>query len=310
MNGLVRRDMVFSEHASVSLFECLIVAGAPATGLLQDVFRYESTLQMTLQLLRDMWQRADRLYIPRADLECLHRMECISTMSREMSIPDQIASEPRKLSRYYIYLLFRYCMSSAGLKVYQWGNKSNRVLSSQWKPEKHAACLVDVPVSWLEPKVCTNYPSAPPVPEVNNSVSKPPLYDRPQQLTQPPLHQHPRQHLPQQLPVEHMQYPQQQQPQSQPQPQPQQQPQQQPQPLYQRCPPKQLRPLQIRQYYQDMDTKQDQRLSNSKQLYSDPTEHQFRSSHTKPDKEEEVKARAKLPFSQGCYRSSVESDED
>lgn len=297
MNGLVRRDVVFSEHASVSLFECLIVAGAPATGLLQDAFRYESTLQMTLQLLRDMWQRADRLYIPRADLESLHRMECISTISHEMSVPDQIALEPRKLSRYYIYLLFRYCMSSAGLKVYQRVKNSSHVLSSQWRPEKHTGHLVDVPVSWLEPKVCTNCPSAPPVPEVNNSVSRPPSYDGPQQLTRSPLHQHPRQHLPQQLPVEHMQYP-------------QQQPQPQPQSLYQRCPPQQLHPLQIRQYHQDVDTQQDQRLSNSKQLYPDPAEHQFRSSHAKADKGEEVKPRAKLPFSQGCYSSSVESEDD
>lgn len=129
MNCSVRRDIVFSEHASVSLFECLRVAGAPATGLLQDTtFKDGGTLQMTLQLLRDMWHRADTFYIPRPDIESLHRMECNSTMCLETPIPDHILMGARKLSRYYIYLLFRYCMTCAGPTCNQQGFMCNQLI--------------------------------------------------------------------------------------------------------------------------------------------------------------------------------------
>lgn len=168
MDGLVRRDIVFSEHASMPLFECLIVAGAPATGLLQDAaFKDRNTLQTTLQVLRDMWQRVDRLYIPRADLESLHCMECISTTSDKIPIPDHIIVDVRKLSRYYVYLLFRYCMSSAGPTSYiNRGFTINQLSSmSQREVKSITVPLVDIPGSWLETKVCTNCPSAPPMPE-------------------------------------------------------------------------------------------------------------------------------------------------
>ena len=183
MNCLVRRDIVFSEHTSMPLFECLIVAGAPATGLFQDAtFKDPTTLQTTLQVLRDMWQRADMLYIPRADLESLHRMECISTTSNEIPIPDQITVNARKLSRYYIYLLFRYCMSSAGPTIYNYqGFTINQLIGmSQRKVKNITAPLVDIPGSWLESKVCTDYPSAPSFPESNSidDFPKPPQRQR------------------------------------------------------------------------------------------------------------------------------------
>ena len=168
MDGLVRRDIVFSGHASIPLFECLIVAGAPALGLLQGAaFKDPTTLQTTLQVLRDMWQRVDTLYIPRADLESLHRMECVSTTSDKTPIPGHIIVDVRKLSRYYIYLLFRYCMSSAGAGSYNYQGFLNNQLSrlSQREVKNITAPLVDIPGNWLETKVCTNCPSAPPIPE-------------------------------------------------------------------------------------------------------------------------------------------------
>lgn len=117
MNGQVRKEITFSPDASVPLFECLIVTGAPATGLLDlTMITERETLQHSLTLLRDMWKRADTLYIPRADLESLHVMECKSTTGVQESIQAHISTDPRKLSRYYIYLLFRYCMSTAGPK--------------------------------------------------------------------------------------------------------------------------------------------------------------------------------------------------
>ena len=186
MNGSVRREIAFAEHASVLLFECLIVAGAPATGLLQDTgLKDRGTLQIALQLLRDMWQRADTLYIPRGDLESLHRMECNSTLCHEMRVPDQIAIDARKLSRYYIYLLFRYCMSFAVSPPYSHeGAMSNRLIGmSQWGPKKDAAPLVDIPGNWLGTNVCTNYPLAPPLPE-GTFVSGFPNYPPPQQQQQ------------------------------------------------------------------------------------------------------------------------------
>lgn len=167
MNASFRREIVFSEHASVSLFECLIVAGAPATGLFQStIFKDGDTLQTTLQLLRNMWRRADTLYIPRVDLESLHHMECNSVLCQDTRIPARIASETRKLSRYYIYLLFRYCLSSAGPMTYnqKQGFMSNCLIRMS---QKNAAPLVDVPGDWLETEVCSNYPSAPPIPDCN-----------------------------------------------------------------------------------------------------------------------------------------------
>lgn len=118
--------------------------------------------------------------IPRADLESLHHMECSNTVCHETPIPDQILSEARKLSRYYIYLLFCHFMSSAGPKTYnQQGFMFNRLIRmSQWEPKKNAAPLVDVPESWLETKVCTNYPSAPPTPKGNFMSGFPPYFPR------------------------------------------------------------------------------------------------------------------------------------
>ena len=174
-----RRGIVFSENAS-SLFECLIVAGAPATGLLHDTLKCESSLQTTLKHLRDMWQRADTLYTPRADLESLHTMESASTVYRETQIPESIVVDNRKLSRYYIYLLFRYCMSSA------WPVTHNRwIRMSHWEAKKPTAPLVDIPASWLETNMCNNYPSAPPmshgnIPGPKNSK----CLCQPQQLSQ------------------------------------------------------------------------------------------------------------------------------
>lgn len=163
-----RKEVTLSERASVSLFECLIVAGEPATGLLYDTsFRDGGRLQITLQLLRDMWQRAETLYIPRADLESLHHMECKSAGHEDTPIPERIATDTRKLARYYIFLLFRYCVSEAGPSACGSGTGSmcNR-FANQWGVLRKTTHLLlsDIPVSWLDNKVCsTNYPSAPPV---------------------------------------------------------------------------------------------------------------------------------------------------
>ena len=146
MNGSVRREILFSEHASLLLFECLIVAGGPATGLLCDtVFGDGRKVQMILKRLRDMWQRADALYVPRFDVESLHLMEC-KTAGREAPIPNLILKDHRKLSRYYIYLLFRYCMSFEEPEVVNKCFKHRR----QWLSKEDAPFLTDVPGSWLE----------------------------------------------------------------------------------------------------------------------------------------------------------------
>uniref|UniRef100_A0AAY5JVU9 RING-type E3 ubiquitin transferase n=1 Tax=Esox lucius TaxID=8010 RepID=A0AAY5JVU9_ESOLU len=54
---------------------------------------------------------------------------------------------------------------------------------SPWEPKKTVAPLVDVPGSWLDSKVCTNYPSAPPIPE-GNFMSVFPNYHHHQQQPQ------------------------------------------------------------------------------------------------------------------------------
>lgn len=164
MNDQLRKDLRFSDHACVSLFECLIVAGAPAVGLMHETtVRDRDTIQLALQLLRDMWKRADSLYIPRADLESLHAMECKSTTGVEACIQPNIAMDARKLSRYYIYLLFRYCMSSA----VPTGHFCLPVSIQR------TAALSDIPGSWIDPNVSTNYPSAPPIPVGGPTVGIP-----------------------------------------------------------------------------------------------------------------------------------------
>lgn len=281
MNGAVRREIVFSEHASVSLFECLIVAGAPATGLLQDSgLKSGETLQMSLQLLRDMWKRADTLYIPRGDVESLHRMECYSTARSETPIPEPIVSELAKFSRYYIYLLFRYCMTSAGPATYnQQGLLSNRLIRmALWEPKTNSFPLGDIPRSWLEATVSTNLPSAPPSPEgcfMKGFPQNPP--------------QQPPQHSPQ--PLENYGYPQQQ----HLQPQPRQH---------------------VRQCNGTFDrTKaQDHPLPlqrTTKQLYPALTEHRVSEPyHGKLTAGADTSPRPKNLFRKGCYDSNVDSEED
>lgn len=168
MSFLVRKEITFSPQVSAEVFECLIVAGAPATGLFNNTtFRDGNALQTSLQRLRDMWQRADALYVPRFDLLSLHQMECCSLGFPETPIPDKIMSDVRKLARYYVYLLFRYCMSAAGplIPCNQQGFRLSFLVSQQGKKANSTALLLDIPEYWLQMKVCTNFPSAPPFPE-------------------------------------------------------------------------------------------------------------------------------------------------
>lgn len=192
---------MFSEHASVVLFECLVVAGAPATGLLQDVpVKGRSGLQTAVRVLRDMWQRADVLHVQREDLESLHRMECNSSGTSETPIPERISTVAGNLSRYYIYLLFRYCVTYAGATKYsQRARLVNRSFHMfRWEPRKHSAPLVDVPENWLwlGNTPGTSYPSAPPIPD-GHLASAPHAYPPSplvQQLPRNPDHEQCEQH--------------------------------------------------------------------------------------------------------------------
>lgn len=153
-----RRDIVFSDTASTTLFECLIISGTPAMGLLHSAsFKDVKSLQMSLGLLRKMWTNADELYIPKTDLESLHSMECKSAGSHTTDIPQSIAVDIRKLSRYYIYLLFRYCISAVEQGFTNRPVKTCKLL------------LTDIPTGWLQIGASTNYPSAPPMITHNGS---------------------------------------------------------------------------------------------------------------------------------------------
>lgn len=148
-----RREISFSSTASINLFECLVMSGAPAVGFLHAAtFRDVRALQMSLQLLRDMWKTVDGLYIPKLDLESLHAMECKTAGSHVTDIPPCIAVDMKKLARYYVYLLFRYCVSAA-----EHGSGTDR---SHKTPALH---LTDIPTTWMQTVVSTNYPSAPPM---------------------------------------------------------------------------------------------------------------------------------------------------
>lgn len=154
-----RREITFSGTATANLFECLVMSGSPATGYLHAAsFRDVRTLQMGLQLLRDMWTKVDGLYIPKSDLESLHAMEYKSAGSHTPDIPQCIAVDTRKLARYYIYLLFRYCVSAAE------HGSAGRV------HKEHTLHLTDIPTSWMQSVTSTNFPSAPPMMITHQSV--------------------------------------------------------------------------------------------------------------------------------------------
>lgn len=166
-----REDISFSNTATVNLFECLVISGSPATGYLHAAsFRDVRALQMSLQLLRDMWTRVDGLYIPQSDLESLHAMECKTAGSYATEIPACIATDTRKLARYYVYLLFRYCVSSS--------EHSSHGVRSHATPMLR---LTDIPVPWMQTVAATNYPSAPPM------ITQPDSYRQQHQINERPL---------------------------------------------------------------------------------------------------------------------------
>lgn len=150
-----RRELRFSSTATVNLFECLVISGSPATGYLHAAsFRDVRTLQKSLRLLREMWTRVDGLYVPRTDLESLHAMECNTAGHIGVNLPPLIENDMRKMARYYVYLLFRYCVSAA----------ENSPLETRAQTGPALSCtLTDVPLSWMQPVAATNYPSAPPM---------------------------------------------------------------------------------------------------------------------------------------------------
>lgn len=149
-----RKDISFLETASVQLFEILIVAGAPATGFF-NTFKDATITQETLTRLRLMWQQANVLFIPPTDLNALHSMQCKSQGVGCGVIPQHIASDHAKLARYYIFLLFRYCISAA---------VRDSSFSIYTKPidRQSGAQLPDIPPSWLDGRASIMYPSAPP----------------------------------------------------------------------------------------------------------------------------------------------------
>lgn len=156
------------------------------------------------------------------------------------------------------------------------------ILMSQWPSKRRTLPLLDVPCSWLDSKVCTNYPSAPPIPDGNLMSGFPSCF--PQQ----PLKS-----------LEHQRYA-------------PQQPQQLPQPV--EC--QGYQPQRVREYHRDMDyTKQQSQRPElqrqNKQLYPQPTEQQASEpSYPKPFKGLDDKRKTKNAFSKGCYDSTIESEDE
>ncbi|KAJ8411162.1 hypothetical protein AAFF_G00171680 [Aldrovandia affinis] len=108
--------------------------------------------------LRDMWDRADRQFVPSEDMNVLQRLECASVGPDHTEVSELIRGDNRKLARYYIYLLFRYCVTH-GLQKTQGSCKVG-------KYRYHI--LNDIPANWLLTAAWSDYPSAPldPMPHV------------------------------------------------------------------------------------------------------------------------------------------------
>ena len=152
MVSLKRDELVLSPDASVELFEILIVAGAPAMGLMLLHIWRDKNEQSTLDHLRVMWHRVDSCYVHQSDLEWLHKMDLKAANEENLIIPQAIILDQRKLRRYYIYLLFRYCMTV--------------ILTSRKRTHASPASscyhtLKDIPPSWLSQTPLGSYRSAP-----------------------------------------------------------------------------------------------------------------------------------------------------
>ena len=164
----LRRCIVFSDQASVELFEYLVIAGSPATGLLNEMYlRDRRALQHGLGVLREMWQRIHSMFVPKGDLENLHRMEAESLSSR-IEIPEAILVDNNKLATYYVYLLFRYTMSwhftTHGMAVYDAVPESKSSFFQRLTPKRKRKTtnpLRDIPVGWLQTTARSSFPSAP-----------------------------------------------------------------------------------------------------------------------------------------------------
>uniref|UniRef100_A0A8C6P4S7 RING-type domain-containing protein n=1 Tax=Nothobranchius furzeri TaxID=105023 RepID=A0A8C6P4S7_NOTFU len=97
-----------------------------------------------------MWTRVDRLFVPKADVESLHSMECNSTGHYNNGIPLAITVDGGKLARYYVYLLFRYCISAA----------ENRGIGGRCSGQRQLP-LTDIPAGWLQTVAFSSHSSAP-----------------------------------------------------------------------------------------------------------------------------------------------------
>lgn len=171
----LRRHVVFSDQASVELFECLVIAGSPAIGLLNEIhLRDKAVLKDSLTVLRDMWHRVDSMFVPREDLENLHEMEK-NTTSSELGIPEAILGNNNKLARYYVYLLFRYVMSWSFTNDMAVNTEHSlsmfQRLTSKSKL-KTVKPLRDIPIGWLQATAGSSFPSAPPSPLSNRRLER------------------------------------------------------------------------------------------------------------------------------------------
>lgn len=167
MNSATRKEILFSDRASVGLFECLIVAGAPATGLglpcgIELQMGTGNAMQKSIERLRDMWRRVDSLYVCQEDLEALHAMECKTNGHSGSPVPHRICTSPRKLARYYVYLLFRYCVSFETRERRGGGFARAKAICTGVFTQK-GPMVIDIPAGWLVTgEIWTNQPSAPP----------------------------------------------------------------------------------------------------------------------------------------------------
>lgn len=327
-----RREITFSNTTNVNLFECLVIAGTPAIGFLHPAsFRDTGGLQAILCQLRDMWTKVDTLYVPETDLMGLHGMECKSAGSHGINIPQNITGDPKKLTRYYVYLLFHYCVSAME------NGSSTKTCSLM---------LMDIPWNRMHNAAATNYPCAPPVFTGDQHVpiqQQPQRYEPDSVIQQeprpfypgaqhhapqvneapqthmfeqqsdtrhlyPPIHRYTQQH---QQPPQQLQPPHQQQQLHHTQQQPlQQQPlHQQQQPLHQQ----QLRPTQQSPQHKKPPPQQQQQHPHRPQQHHQIHRQQTHSLYPKlPTVQPQADKRAQIPKRRmmGPYCSSAESEDD
>lgn len=150
----LRAQLSYSDFASDRMFECLVISDTVERGLYSTVsVRHVKELHEALAQLREMWARLDVLFVCREDMRTLHMLECKYQNHHQYDIPGCIQENSIKYAAYYVYLLFRYSVTSC-LAGPCSGSSSSSSSSGKKRdkcvPHPHCEPIADIPQAWID----------------------------------------------------------------------------------------------------------------------------------------------------------------